>query len=282
MTTQVERGRQPLAAAGRAIEPIARSLTVGSLAGFIAGLIAGGIGSRIAMRITAIAAGGRFRGAITDAEETVGEITADGTIFLVLFAGLIGVFGGLIYLGVRRWVADAGRWRGLAFGVVLLAMFGWAIIEGDNPDFHRFGPPALNIAMFASIYILFGLLVAPLFELIERVLPRPSLRLGGLAGLAAYGFALLITAPSLGAAANGFGGEGGDRVFFSLLPLYALLVVPIAALLLARAAGRFERLSDLRGQQWAMAAALAVLTLPVVLGSVLGVVAVADIFEANR
>src|SRR3989337_1077371 len=88
--------------------------------------------------------------------------------------------------------------------------------------------------------------------------------------------------PIFGGGRNGIGGRGGARVFFSLLPLYALLVVPIAALLLARAAGRFERLSDLRGQQWAMAAALAVLTLPVVLGSVLGVVAVADIFEANR
>ena len=112
---------------------------MGTLSGFAAGLIVGGIGSRIAMRIVAITAGDADQGAITDAEATVGEITAGGTIFLVLLGGFVGALGGLVYLGVRHWVADAGPWRGLAFGVVLAVIYGSSIVEGDNPDFRRFG-----------------------------------------------------------------------------------------------------------------------------------------------
>src|SRR3990172_13239772 len=112
------------------VEPLMRSLAVGTLSGFVAGLIAGGIGSRIAMRIVAITAGDADQGAITDAEATVGEITAGGTIFLAIFGGFIGTLGGYAYLALRRWLAGAGRRRGLLLGIVLLAMFGWGTIEG--------------------------------------------------------------------------------------------------------------------------------------------------------
>ena len=40
-------------------------------------------------------------------------------------------------------------------GFVLLAMFGWAIIQGDSPDFGLFGSRALNVSMFAALFILF-------------------------------------------------------------------------------------------------------------------------------
>ena len=61
---------------------------------------------------------------------------------------------------------------GLVFGVLLLAVLGSAI-EGDNFDFYVFGPRTLNVAMFASLFILFGLLVAPLFDFVNRALPAP-------------------------------------------------------------------------------------------------------------
>src|SRR3970282_1343329 len=128
---------------------------------------------------------------------TVVSISAGGTIFLAILSGMAGALGGLLYLAVRRWLADAGRWRGLVFGLLLLATFGSAIIDGDNPDFDEFGSPGVNIAMFAGLFILCGLLVAPLFERIERGLPRPSLRPSGLGSLAAHGFGLLLLLPAL-------------------------------------------------------------------------------------
>jgi len=37
----------------------------------------------------------------------------------------------------------------------LLATLGWTVIEGDNKDVHLFGSSLLNIAIFASLFILF-------------------------------------------------------------------------------------------------------------------------------
>src|SRR3989337_1386982 len=128
MTTESERDLRPLE-----VEPLMRSLAVGTLSGFVAGLIAGGVGSRIAMRIVAITAGDADQGAITDAEATVGEITAGGTIFLIFLSGMAGALGGLLYPAVRRWLADAGRGRGLGVSALLLAIYGSRPHGGGNP-----------------------------------------------------------------------------------------------------------------------------------------------------
>ena len=265
------------------------SISIAALAGFVAGMIAGGVGSRIAMRVSGIAAGSAKQGFLTEGQNAVGEITLGGTIILVVFSGFIGVTGGLIYLATRRWVADAGRWSGLAFGVLLLAVLGSAIIVGDNFDFYVLGPRALNIAMFASLFILFGLLVAPLFTRVGRTLPPPPLRkrfgmlmlpsdysLRGLIRLAAQTLGLGITVPTAILIVPSL-----DSLVFGLLPAYLLLVVPPAAWLIARVSGGFERLSDLRAHLRAIVAALAVLALPLVIGLVLNVQAVAEIYEAT-
>jgi len=258
---------------------IARAVATASIAGFLAGMIAGGAGSRLAMRIVALTAGSADQGSITEFEATVGEITAGGTIFLILAGGLVGVVGGLVYLVLRRWVADAGPSRGLVFGALILAMLGSTIVDGGNPDFHLFGTPALNVAMFASFFIVFGLLVAPIFDwvaTVERALPPPSLRRSGLPSLAGHAFGLVLLLPALGG--MGIVAGGPARI---ILP-YVLLAVPIASILIARTAGRFDRLSDLRGNAGAMRAALAVLALPVVAGLALNAVALVDIFTAGE
>ena len=268
MTTESERELRPLE-----VEALMRALTVGTLSGFVAGLIAGGVASRIAMRIVAITAGDADQGAFTDAEATVGEITAGGTTFLIFLGGMAGALGGLLYLAVRRWLADAGRWRGLVFSALLLAIYGSSIIDGNNPDFDEFGSPGLNIAMFASLFIIFGLLVAPLFERIERGLPRVSLRPSGLGALAAEGFGLLLVLPALGS----LGILAQQEALLLLLP-YTLLVMPLGAHVLGLANGGFERLSDLRGRPGLLAAALALLAAPLAAGITLDVRAVVEIF----
>jgi hypothetical protein len=97
----------------------------------------------------------------------------------------------------------------------------------------------LNIAMFASLYIMFGALLPPLFDRVERGLPRASLRPSGLGALVAYGFGLLLLLPAL--ASVGFLAQQKTL----LLLLYALLAMPLGAYVLgARTAA--ERLSILR------------------------------------
>lgn len=281
---RLSEGRQRWGALYAALGPHARTVAIGALAGAMAGVVAGGIGGRIAMRVSAMATEDRFQGTLTEAGNRVGDITVGGTLGLVLFGGaLIGILGGLIYLGVRRWLMDLGPWKGLGFGLLLLAMLGWVVISGDNFDFHRFGPPPLNIGMFALIFVAFGLIVVALHDWLERVLPRPSRSMVGLVslGIHAFGLSLALVFALTFVRFGGFG-SGGAAILSSLVLWYAVLIMPVAGLLLARAAGRFQGLSDLLGRRRWLVLAVAVLALPVVLGVVLELQAVLDILEADR
>ena len=143
--------------------------------GIIAGIIVGGIGSRIVMRIV-----GAMEGSLphqeTDFGFTVGSVTGFGMVFLIIFAGSAsGFVGGLAYMCVRPWLGAKKRWRGLYFGAIVLLAGGGLVIEGGNTDFVRFGSSTLNIFMFAVLFMVFGLLVAPLVEWADiRLQPEPN------------------------------------------------------------------------------------------------------------
>ena len=171
---------------------IGRGVAVGSFSGFVAGLAAGGVGSRVAMRIVALTAGAGQQGAITDAEATVGKITLEGTLFLLFAGAMIGVAGGVIYGGTRSWLKWAGPWRGTLFGAALLALFGATIVRGDNPDFARFGYAWLNIGLFSAIIVIFGVMVAPLYEWVGARM-RPSLSLTGLIATAFLAAGMVVS-----------------------------------------------------------------------------------------
>ncbi len=258
---------------------IERLLALGALSGFAAGIVAGGIGSRVVMRIVAVTAGDTAQGTLTDAEAVVGNITPEGTIGLVLFGGgLLGTVGGLMYIGVRRWIGDAGRWQGLAYGMLLLAMTGWTIIESDNQDFNRLGYPPLNVLMFAALFILHGLLVAWVFKAIDRALPPINLSLSGMGSLTVQGFGLMLAAGIIAGVLDGFGASGPARIIFTALPLYMMLVLPLASVLITRGRLRFERLSDLREYPWAYGLALTLIAVPSIAGVVLGTNEIVGIF----
>jgi hypothetical protein len=61
---------------------------------------------------------GRF--AITENGNQVGEITAGGTIFLVIFGTVLGIMGAYFYVGLKPWLPGNLAVRGLCFGVLLL------------------------------------------------------------------------------------------------------------------------------------------------------------------
>jgi hypothetical protein len=156
----------------------------GVLAGLVAGAVVAGVGSRVVMKIVALAAGPDAHGALTANGNRVGDFTMD-TLFLVAFGALLGAFGGLLYVALRRWLPGAGRGRGLLFGALLLGAFGTALLEADNVDFRRFGSAPLNVALFGALFPVFGVLVAPLADRAARLVPpiegdRPR-RLGAMA-----------------------------------------------------------------------------------------------------
>lgn len=140
----------------------AEAAGVAALAGTIAGILVGGLGSRVAMRISGAMSDPALIGVARTANDNiVGSVTLEGTLALTIFVGLIpGLIGGALYAAARPWLAPLGRWAGLAFGLVLLAALGPVALEPSNFDFQRFGSPALNVAMFALLFPLFGVTIA--------------------------------------------------------------------------------------------------------------------------
>lgn len=100
-----------------------REFGTGALAGVAAGALAG-LASRIVMRISGFAAGPGAVGELTESGFVVGEVTLGGTLALVLLGAIGGALGGAVYVAMRPWLAPLHRWRGIGFGLLMLAVSG--------------------------------------------------------------------------------------------------------------------------------------------------------------
>lgn len=199
-----------------------KEVAAGSLSGILIGIIVGGLGSRLAMRISAMAADPFVQGVTTANGNRVGEITLSGTIALIVFGGVFGgIQGGLLYSALRPWLLPFGRWRGLVFGLGLLALNGSLILDETNSDFIILRPPLLNVAMFAALFPIFGIALAPVFDRVLRFVDGGSFVASGLTI-----FALLLAALFLGLGlVSGFGALGSDPTPIDLIGLLSLLLI---------------------------------------------------------
>jgi len=137
----------------------------------IAGALVGGFGSRLVMRLSALAAP-EVRGALTENGNIVGEITLEGTIALMIFAGLSSaVFGAGAFVVLRPWLPRRTIPRGLVFGAFLLALTGTAVVDKGNADFAILGDDVLNVMMFSALFVAFGLVTSFAFVVLERRVP---------------------------------------------------------------------------------------------------------------
>lgn len=202
-----------------------RSIAIATFAGFLCGAVALGVGSRLAMRVVALIGGDADAGKETDAGFTVGDVSAF-TLFLVLLGGAAGTFGGMLYAAMRRRLAWAGRWRGLAFGGLVLGIFGSPLIESSNPDFAEFGVPILNIGLFATLFFFFGLLIAPVHDDLQRVVAPPSRTTAGHALFAAQAGGMLLLVPATAIVIAALIADGGEAIkVLLILGLFAYLAV---------------------------------------------------------
>jgi hypothetical protein len=151
-----------------------RLLAIGVLAGMAAGFAAG-LWTRIAMRVAGFLTVDRNRGLLTENDAVVGQITFGGTLFLAMFAAVIGVAGGILYMVVRRWLPAHPLVRALSYGVLLFAVFGFVLMDEHNPDYHFFGPPWLNVGTFSLTYVVYGALASLAAERLSSRLPRWTL-----------------------------------------------------------------------------------------------------------
>jgi hypothetical protein len=166
------------------LERVTRLIAAAGIAGVLVGIPAGLL-ARVIMKVSALTAGSSALGAETENGNIVGAFTADGTIALVIFAGLAPVgAGAILYAAVRPHFRAFARWCGAAFGLYLLALAGPVGLDSANGDFNRFGPAALNVAMFAALFLLVGTALVPVSEVAIAGLGR------GRWGLVAVGFPL--------------------------------------------------------------------------------------------
>ena len=150
---------------GRLRSPAA-ALGVGAFLGLI---VAGG-GSRVAMRVIALADDREDFGLSTEGGDIIGEVTLEGTLF-VLFTGLVlGIAGSFLYLGLRRWLPERPLFRALWFALITLGLGLTATINGNEADF-VFVNTAVSIGAFACVLLVYGLLVP---SLLDRLAPRTA------------------------------------------------------------------------------------------------------------
>jgi hypothetical protein len=199
---------------------VARHIGSATLAGVIAGVVVGGVVGRVAMRISGFMAGPNMVGVHTANGNRVGDITIDGTFAMVVFAGVIpGVAGGVFYAAVEPWVRRLRPWHGLVYGVGLLATLGFTVLDPSNFDFARFGSLPVNIAMFAAMFVTFGVMTAWLFDVVSRY------RNGtGSMARATDVLAWLAVVPAVAAVLSFLGGVAGVPTIVAIAMVGALLV----------------------------------------------------------
>jgi hypothetical protein len=184
---------------------LARHLGMASLAGAITGVLVGGLLGRVVMRISGFTAGPTLIGVTTENGNRVGDITFGGTLGLVMFVALpFGLLGGILYAIVEPWLRRARPWHGLAYGAGLLLAIGFLVLDPANFDFTRFGSPLLNVAMFAALFLIFGVMIAWLFDTLRALRERngPGARVVGILAWISFVLAVLVVVLFVGGAAG--------------------------------------------------------------------------------
>lgn len=241
----------------RGLWPIAEKVLQSLGAGLVAGVVAGAVGAgaaRIAMRVAALLAD-PCAGVITENDNPCGVFTFSGTAGLIIFGALFqGVAGGILYAAFVPWLRGLGGWRGLVFGVAILAVLGFTLFDPANPDFDRFGSPVVNVVMFAVLFPVFGLVVAPVFDVVKSRMPalppRRQIRWTDLPGYAVMALAVFA------AALAGIGSVG-----IGLLALAVLAMIH-------ELGERVEAMRKQGQQTHAVTIAYLVLVIPLVAGTV--------------
>jgi len=166
------------------------SIFRGGLAAMVAGVLVTGVGGRLIMRFSA-ATNPEQDGAITEAGNAVGRISAPGTIDLVVGNGLfVGLVMGFVWIAVREWLPASAPARLLAAATVATLTGGSGVIDSGNLDFRLLSPAWLHIMLFLALVALGGAATAAFDSALKGHLPTGSkavIVLSGLTGLAFIG-----------------------------------------------------------------------------------------------
>lgn len=133
-----------------------RAALVGALSGAAMGLAA-----RIAMRVVAITSGRIGTVARPESGAVPGEVTLDGTLFLVMAGAMLGlVLTVAIVVVLGRWLPGPSASRRLLVGALAGGPPSLLLVDPANVDFVLFGPTWLAVVLFLACGVGFGAAVA--------------------------------------------------------------------------------------------------------------------------
>ena len=164
-----------------------------TMAGLLVGAVIGGLGARLAMRIVALLIGSQP------------DLTAGGTLIIVLIAGILGLAAGLVFSVIRplfnRLLTGRVLWQGLAYGGVL------AILLSLPFFFAREGEAALlpawqEAVLFGPIALIYGSALALLDGRLQQRFARSQAASVSLLWFAVFGLSLLLAFVSMASLAN--------------------------------------------------------------------------------
>lgn len=151
--------------------------TIGAVctAGVIAGVVVLGLIGRLIMRILA-ATSRNSQGQLTEASETVGEITFGGTIGFIVFVGIGGgIVSALGYLVIRSWLPAKAGISGLIFGILAVGTLGVSdALSPSNVDFEILTPRWLAVTLVVGTGMLFATTFTAIAARLDQVAKTPG------------------------------------------------------------------------------------------------------------
>ena len=143
-----------------------RTLAAVTMAAVSLSVLIGGVGGRLAMAFLA-GLNPENDGAISDDGFVIGRFDVGGTAQLLAFSVQVGLLAAVCYLVLRHLLLGPRWFQVVSMAVGAGVVVGAVIVHPDGIDFTAFDPPALPIALFVLLPIVY---VAALAVLAERFL----------------------------------------------------------------------------------------------------------------
>jgi MFS family permease len=157
---------------------VLRDIARGGIAGILVGIFVAGLGGRLVMRLATILHEDTV-GQVTEAGETIGRITLNGTLALVTFSGLgMGLVAGTIWVIVSPWIPWRGLTRALVTAVAAIAIGTPSLVQYTNFDFIILEHDPIVVAMLIGLVGLVGFSIAIVDGALDARLPHPPRGIG--------------------------------------------------------------------------------------------------------
>lgn len=141
------------------MKELARRIALGVLAGALAGLLAGGVGGRLFMSLLA-ALNPEAAGVQSDDDFTIGQVTLQGTLNLLIITTVLGAVGGLVWVTIRGLRFGPRWWRLVSMPLGVGAVAGALLVHSDGVDFTLLEPTVLAVALTLAVPLLAATLVS--------------------------------------------------------------------------------------------------------------------------